>query len=121
MSNEVMHVGLEEPAQMRKEILSIAVDSIQALKDFESHKKVNSEKGIYRKHFIRIVEDLSKSIHELKEMLPAVHIAPPMAEDVKEAEVKLIIIKKPVIKKPKTHIEELENDINALREKIARL
>lgn len=119
-----MHVGIEEPTQRRKEVLKIAIDAIQTLKDFEVRKKIESEKTIYRKHFIQIVKDLGQSIHEFKEMMPIIHTLHP--EEKKEgikptAEEEIKSVEKPIIKRTKTHLEKLEDDITYLRSKIANL
>jgi len=123
MSNQVMHVGIEEPVQRRKEVLNIAIDAIQTLKDFEIEKKYSKEKSVYRKHFIQIVKELSNTIGEFREMMPAVHVHHPK-EEAKEEEMpkaKPIVVKKPVKKRAKTHLDKLEDDISSLREKIAGL
>lgn len=120
---EVMHVGIEEPVKWRKEILSTAVDTIQALKGFELHRNVNREKDVYRKHFIQNIKELSQAIQEFKDAMPMIHV-PHVPEEGKKEEAnleKVEIKKAPVIKRKKTHIDMLEDDISYLREKIARL
>ena len=122
MTNSVMHVGIEEPVQKRKEVLNIAIDAIQTLKEFEIHKKINREKAVYRRHFIQIVKELSASIQEFKEKIPVMHIHEEKKEEEKPKEkAKVKIIKKPVIKRSKTHLDKLEDDISSLRDKIASL
>lgn len=120
----IMHVGIENPKNLRKEILSSAVDTVQALKEFEIHKKVNKEKGIYRKHFIQIIKELSLSIHELQEMMPIIHVAQPHEQEpekvVPAPKVQKPVIKKPVRKKNK-ELDKLESDISNLKDKIASL
>ncbi len=118
--SEVMHVGIEQPVERRKEVLSIAIDAIQALKDFEMSRKISKEKDVYRKHFIQVVEELNDRIQEFKDSMPAVHVQHPK-EEVKKEEARSIIIEKPKPFKKKTHLDELEDDIAMLREKIARL
>lgn len=125
MSGEVMHVGIEQPVERRKEILSIAIDAIQALKDFEMSRKISKEKDVYRKHFIQVVKELNDNIQEFKEGMPAVHVQHPKEETEevtvkpKKEEAKPAVAKKPV--KKKTHLDELEDDMARLREKISRL
>lgn len=122
MGNEVMHVGIEEPVQKRKEVLNVAIDAIQALKGFEMHKRVNKEKDVYRKHFIQVIKELSIVIQEFKGHMPPLYVHKEEEEAEKpEEKAKPIIIKKPVQKKPKTHFDELEDDIRVLKEKISRL
>lgn len=122
--NEIMHVGVEQPVERRKEILGIAIDAIQALKDFEMSRKIGKEKDIYRKEFIKIVEELNNSIQQFKDSMPAVHVIHPHEEVKEEVKPEKKEEPKPVIKKPvkkKTHMDELEDDIARLRDRISRL
>jgi len=120
MSSEIMHVGIENPSDKRRKLLNIAVDNIQALKAFEAHKELLKEKDAYRQSFIKIIQELSKSIKEFKETMPAVHVPEMMREERKEIRIEPIEIKKPVSRK-KTRLEELEDDINRLKNKISTL
>lgn len=122
--NEVMHIGIERPVERRKEILNIAIDTIQALKEFEMSRKISKEKDIYRKEFIRIVKDLNDTIQQFKDGMPAVHVAHPHEEGKEEVKQEKKEEFRPIVKKPvrkKTHLDELEDDIARIREKIARL
>ena len=122
--NEVMHVGIEQPAERRKEILNIAIDAIQALKEFELSRKISKEKDIYRKEFIRTVTELNDTIQQFKDGMPAVHVIHPHEEEKEEANPEKKEEFRPIVKKPvkkKTHLDELEDDISRLRERISRL
>ncbi len=122
--NEVMHVGIEQPIERRKEILNIAVDVIQALKEFEMSRKISKEKDIYRKEFIRIVKELNDTIQQFKDGMPSVHVTHPHEEGKEEVKPEKKEEFRPIVKKPvkkKTHLDELEDDISRLREKISRL
>ena len=118
-----MHVGIENPTKWRKVLLNAAVDSIQALKNFEIHKKINKEKAVYRKHFIQVIKNLSNSIQEFQEKLPIVYTHHPQKEEVAGAELekkektKVIYLKK----KPRTELTKLEEDISSLKDKIASI
>lgn len=122
MSNHVMHVGIEEPVQRRKDVLKIAIDAIQTLKDFEIQKAYKREKAVYRKHFIQVIKNLSNAIEEFRELMPTVHVHHPKEgkEEKIKPKIESIIIKKPV-RKAQTHLDKLEDDIADLREKIAGL
>lgn len=122
MSNHVMHVGIEEPVQRRKEILKIGIYAIQALKDFEIQRKYNKEKTVYRKHFTQVIKDLSNAIEEFKESMPRLHVHHPKEEKEEKIKSKIesVIIKKHG-RRAKTHLDKLEDDIADLRGKIASL
>lgn len=122
--NEVMHVGIENPTERRKEILNVAIDAIQTLKEFEMSRKTSKEKDIYRKEFILIVKELNDTIQQFKDCMPAVHVTPPHQEEKEEIRPEKKEEAKPVVKKPvkkKTHMDELEDDLARLKERIARL
>lgn len=120
MGNEAMHVGIEEPVQKRKEVLNVAIDSIQALKGFELYKRINKEKDVYRKHFIQVIKELSIAINAFKEHMPPLYVHKEEEEKAEE-QAKPVVIKKQPPKKPKTHFDELEDDLRVLKEKISRL
>ena len=122
---EAMHVGIEQPIQKRKEILSLAIYAIEALKGVEMGRKMNKEKEIYKKNFIQVVKEINDGIQEFRDTLPAVQM-PRLKEEKKEEvekpkkeEVTPAAVKKPL--KRKTHMDDLEDDLARLRDKIARL
>ena len=121
MTQDIMHVGIEYPHQNRKDLLNVAVDAIQVLKEFELHKRVNKEKDVYRKNFIHVVKELSIAIHEFKEKVPYEEVA--MKKEKKEPgkPVKEKPKKVAIKKIPKTHLDKLEDDIASLRSKIESL
>ena len=123
--SEIMHVGIEDPVQKRKELLGLAIGTVQTLKDFEIHKKINKEKDVYKKQFVEVVKDLSKSIAEFKDMLPQVHIpqVPKPAEKPKGTAPKVKIIEKKKPAKPivRTDLDKLNDEAAALRAQIASL
>lgn len=122
--SEVMHVGVEQPVERRREILNIAIDTIQALKEFEMSRKISKEKDIYRKEFIRIIKELNDGIQQFKDSIPTVHIVHPHEEGKEEVKPGKKEEFRPIVKKPikkKTHLDELEDDIARLREKISKL
>lgn len=123
--NEIMHVGIERPVERRKEILNIAIDIIQVLKEFEISRRIRREKDVYRKEFVKIIGELNNHVQKLKDTMPAMHIPYPHEGGREEVELERIKEVKPVVKKSfakrKTHMDELEDDIIRLREKIARL
>jgi len=119
----IMHVGIDNPQEWRKEILNTGVDAIQTLKAFEIHKKYNQEKSVYRKHFAQIIKELSTSIQEFRDMLPHIHTPHMPHEKPSGPKVKIkatVKIKKAPVRK-KTHLDKLEDDISSLKDKIANL
>jgi len=129
MTDEAMHVGIQDSKKWKKEILKLGINTIQILKSVELHKKFIKEKDVHRKKFIQLIEELSQDIQEFKKMLPSVkpNITKPKKEAKPEKEeieqkAEIMIIKKPKKRtKKKTEVEKLENDIASLRDKIAKI
>lgn len=120
MSDAVMHVGIENPVERRKEVLSVGIDTIQALKNFEMHKKTQKEKNMHKRNFAQLIKEIKTLLEEFRMSLPEVH-APPHKKVEKQAGQPKKEVPKPVITIQRTQMAKLEDDIGALRRKIAEL
>lgn len=121
MSNSVMHVGIENPVERRKEVLSIAIDTIQALKSYELHKKTLREKNLYRRRFAQLMKEIKTLLEEFKGNLPEVHVPHRKKEEKAEKPKGVKKIPEVFMPRPKSPISKLESDIDNLRRKIAEL
>jgi len=127
MADEIIHVGIKEPKQHRKEILSLTVDIIQLLKKYEKYKKIEKEKNLYRIHLTKNIKQLTTTLTKFQTMIPQVHMREkrkekkeyPQTQPQKIIKQKKEIIKKPVIKNKE--LEKLETDIASIRSKINKL
>jgi len=127
MAEEIIYVGINEPKQYRKEILTSAVDIIQLLKNHERYKKIEKEKNIYRNQLVKNINQLRTLFKGFDNMIPKTHLpelpkkkaAYPKIKVEKGTKQIKRIVKKPVIKDKE--IEKLELDIASLKSKINRL
>ncbi len=123
--SSVMHIGISNPEEKRKQILECAVDALQTLKDYEEYKKTRKEILIYRKNFVKVFKELAKEVKGFKELLPVLHEPKKKkethssSEEPKEIQEKAKRIIK--TRKGKTNLDKLEQEIQDLRNKIASL
>lgn len=118
--SDIMHIGIGNPIGKRKEVLSVGINIIEALKNYELHKKTQKEKDIYKRRFTQLLKEIKNIIEEFRMALPEVHISREVIKRIEEKpkkEAKRI----ERIKQRKTHLSKLENDMDALRRKIAEL
>ncbi|MEM4244718.1 MAG: hypothetical protein QXR60_00740 [Candidatus Nanoarchaeia archaeon] len=122
-----MHVGLEQPNERRKEILSSAISTIEILKRYESFKKIKKEKELYKKQLRKTNKEIKTMFKEVNEMMPHMEIVKEERKEPKKItpQVKVAVKKKPeIIVKPvkkEKHLEKLNRDLEELRSKIERL
>lgn len=116
---DVMHIGLNEPNESRKEFLKLAIEVIQNLKEYEEIKKRREIKIELYKEGLKIFDELYPLIEDFEEMLPKVKM--PKKAFVKKS--KEMRERKEFLQKPEEDIHSLhlEKQIQLLKEKIASL
>lgn len=123
-AKNVMHVGLERPIEKRRDILSSAVGTIEILKRYEDFKKRKKEKEEFKRELKLLAKEIKTLYSEVEELMPQVEL-PREALPKKGEPVRVKVVKKKsVIFKPvkkEEHFTKLDNDLQALKEKIARL
>lgn len=122
MDNEIIHVGIAEPKEKRKEILSITIDTIQLLKKYERYKKIQKEKNLYRTNLTKNIKQLNTMLKGFEKMIPEVQEQSKPIEQPKIT--KQTIAKKKAVKIPikkKKEFSKLESDIVSLKSKINEL
>jgi len=124
--SEIIHVGIKEPKQHRKEILNFSIDIIQLLKKYERHKKLNKEKNLYRTHLMKNIKQLNNLLKGFHKMMPQVAIQEPRPKVViqkvsKKAIKKAVKKKNARVKSKNKELDKFENDIASLKSKISSL
>lgn len=66
-----MHTVIEDPLQLRKEILESALESTKALQSTEALKSMGSDMAMFRKELKMMVKTLKSSANALHQVLPA--------------------------------------------------
>jgi hypothetical protein len=126
---QIMHVGIEEPREKRKEVLNCAIDTLEILKRYERFKKLRKEKDYAKNELKTIVKDIKTLFKEIQELMP--HVEFPKEHKVEQEKpivvvprpqpkIEHVVMKRPEIKKD-TVREKIERDIQDLRDKVARL
>jgi hypothetical protein len=128
----VMHVGIEEPNEKRKEILDSAINTIELLKSYERLKKLKREREIAKKEIKTIAKEIKYLFSETEELMPHVELtkeppkrveAPPRPPVIREKPKEKAAVSKPRPPEVKIdpHTEKLERDLQELRDKISRI
>ena len=127
--SQIMHVGIEEPSEKRKEILNCAIDTLEILKRHERFKKFRKEKDSAKNELKITIKDAKVLFKEIEELLPNVELP---KEDRAEREKPMAVVprtrpkiehvtmKRPELKKD-TIRDKIERDIQELRDKVSRL
>lgn len=122
-SKDVMHVELEEPVDLRKDILKTAIDITKVQKTFQDLKKKKLEKEHYKKELKKIFNLLKSEIVKLEELLPEIKIEKTKSEKPKEEKMKVItkkdLSKEKIIKIQKT--DKFSSEIEELNKKLRNL
>ncbi|QQG39018.1 MAG: hypothetical protein HYS32_00980 [Candidatus Woesearchaeota archaeon] len=125
-----MHVAINSPLEMRREILESAISSAEILQHYEKIKEIKHRKLQYRKRLKKVLSELKFIAKELDNELPKVKIQ----EDEKPkrvAQPKIPSLMPPtppkiikqVIKKPQreAHKSKLETDLEELKRRLSKL
>jgi len=119
-SSNIMHVMVENPVTLRKEILKSAIDSTKLLKHYEDTRYTRAKK-------VAAMNDFKENLDKLKELLNNLQSTLPIIEEKEEAgeeEVKTVkpkVIKgemKPMKAKPKSR---LDIELEEIEEKLRRI
>lgn len=115
--NEVIHVKIESPSEIRKNILKCALDTIEILKGREDFKKINHEEMKVKKELERHIQKLTTSVNAFSRELPVIK---GFKTTVKEEKVERE--DKEVIEKKEPEIEDRLNvELDEIRSKIENL
>ena len=119
-----IHTLIEDPMQLRKQILESALDSTEALKCTDSLKGLDNDMIIFRKQLKMMVKTLKMSIAKFQQSLPDL---PPEFKEIKRPEQNQVAAQLPerqVIARPELFIserEKFEQDLETIRDKIKAL
>lgn len=121
-NSSIIHVGIEYPNEKRKNLLKSAIHTVELLKRYEKFKKLKQEKEMHFKEVRKTKKEIKVLFGQMKELMPVIEIP---KEEVKKETIPIIPKPKTVTKKPSIKIskqtEKLERDLQALKDRIARL
>jgi len=110
MENELFYVGIKEPTEIRKELLTGSKTIIDSLKRYEKYKNIKENKLQYILQLKRVFDELLVLNKKLRTKLPQVPIKK-TPEITKPTQTKLA----------KTNIDLLEEELSKIEERLSGL
>lgn len=114
--NSQLHVRIDEPIKIRRNILESAIEAAEALKIYERFKAIRKEKVRQEKELKGIIKELAVAMDNLEKSLPSA----PHEEKPKMYSIKPEVKEKPI--KPRLEQKtKLEIDLDEIKEKLSRI
>jgi hypothetical protein len=123
---EPLFVGVRGPLEIRRNLLEASRGVVESLKRYETLKVTREKKMVAVTNLKKDIKDISKLVFKLRASLPTVTVkSPPIAKEkaitvVKKEPVVKKFVKKvaPVVKKPKTELDKLEDELSDIESKL---
>lgn len=116
--NELFFVGIKDPIELRKELLTSNKNIIDSLKRYERYKNVRENKTQYIIELKRVFDELLILNKKLRGKLPKIPIkAPQLGETKLEPKT----IKKTVKDLPQNKLDILEAELSKIEERLGSL
>src|SRR3989344_1065458 len=106
-----VHTRIEDPLELRKDILEAALDATEAMKSVEIVAQLKDDTTIFTQQFKNMSRDLQKAFKDFEKSFPTI---PQELHETQQQEQP----KKQVVQPRPT---SLDSDLNELREKIRQL
>jgi len=114
MKEELFFVGIGDPIEMRKDLLTSSKNLIDSLKRYEVYKTIKEDKLNYMMELKRVFDELLVLNKKLRNKMPKTPMkAPKMTKESKAP--------KKADKKEKTQIAVLETELSKIEEKLGKL
>ena len=114
MEDELFFVGIRDPIEMRKELLTSSKNLIDSLKRYEAYKSVKDEKQQHILELKHVFDELMVLNRKLRGKLPRTPLkAPSITRETKE--------EKPKGRAVKTASKQAASKIDVLEEELARI
>lgn len=114
--NQPVHVQLDNPVKLRKDILNCAIRFNECLMVFESSKIVRARKEYYKKQINGLFKELKNEVKELIDNLPEVDIKEPKTVNVME-----IINKPEAVKEAPDNFNKFDAEIAEIKNRLKSL
>lgn len=119
--NTSVHVQIDDPIDLRKEILNCAIKFNQLLRDHENNRILRAKKEHYKNQVHRLLKQIKIEIKDLTEILPNVDIKLPKQQVLDLPKI-IHGPTTPVIKeKPPEILDKFEREISEIKDKIRNL
>jgi hypothetical protein len=119
METELFFVGIRDPIELRKELLTSSKNLIDSLKRYEAYKSVKEEKLRHIMELKRVFDELLVLNKKLRNKLPHIPVkaAPTLARETKE----MPTAKGRSVKLSKSKIDVLEEELAKIEERLGSL
>lgn len=115
-TNEVVHVKIDNPSEIRKNILKCTLDTIEILKSREDFRKINHEEMKVKKELAKHIQKVVTATNLFVKDLPIIKGFKIVSKEEKVKE------EKPSVKKHELVVEDtLNKELDEIRSKIDNL
>ena len=122
MDNDRFYVGINEPNEVRKDLLGCSKDIISILRHYDRINSIRAEKIENIMKLKGIVREIRRLNLRLKEKLPTEEIrAKKVKANVRKKSVKKAGSGKKANKKASTQIKRLEDELNEIESRLSNL
>lgn len=115
--DDIMHTVINEPVEVRKDLLSCAIDCVEVLKDMDHLDEIFKEKLVLKKKILTVVRNINKDINSFKRGLPEIVL--PKVKAVKEIEERFEEVRE--VKEEEIHIDRLSSELEEIKNKLNKL
>ena len=112
-----MHTVINEPVEVRKDLLNCAIDCVEVLKDMAHLESIFKEKLMFKKKILASVRNINKDINNFKRGLPEIVL--PKSKVVKVVEEKFEEVRE--FKEEDLHIDRLSKELEDIKNKLDKL
>lgn len=118
MEEELFFVGIKDPIELRKELLTSSKNLIDSLKRYEAFKDIKEEKLRHILELKRVFDELLVLNKKLRNKLPRIPIkVPPVEREMSEER----MFKGKPVKMSKSKIDVLEQELAKIEERLGTL
>lgn len=123
MEPELFFVGIRDPIEIRKELLTSSKNLIDSLRRYEAYKDLKNEKQQHIMQLKRVFDELLVLNKKLRGKLPRIPLKTPTVERDDIRQTKLVPKQQPksTIKYTKSKIDVLEDELSKIEERLGSL
>ncbi len=122
-SEQPLHVMIEDPINLRKSVLSSALDVTKLLKTYTELKEIRKSKAMLTETFISLHTDIKKIVRDFEKELPKLSIPELNKENNEKVETIEHVESKPAVtqKIGSSEIDSLKAELEEIEKKLGNL
>ena len=120
---DLLFVEIKEPSATRRDVLMATKDVLDALKRYEEYKATKAEKMRTLGELKHVVDELLVLNRKLRSKMPKAPIKIPelRVEGVREREGKIITGPSPIVARPKSKLDILQEELEKIESRLGAL